>query len=99
MTRVSFKTNANDQATITAIAKRYRDICKANGLKVPVNVQGIAMDITACHANGCPLHLTRLLAFPNFDFTHDVSGIAAHINRDTGKLMDSFLPRCANTDA
>lgn len=55
----------------------------------------IHMDLEAAHCNGCPLDLERLLSFPPFDFVHDVCGIANHINRETGKLGDCFLPRCA----
>lgn len=55
----------------------------------------ILMDLTACHANGTPLDLARLLEFPDFDFAHDVWGIRHHINRNTGGLGDCFVPRCA----
>lgn len=56
------------------------------------------MDLEACHCNGTPLDLTRLLNAPEFDFWHDLSGIRYHLNRDTGKLMDCFLPRMALQD-
>ena len=29
------------------------------------------------------------------DFSHDITGIRGHINRDTGKLEDFFIPRYA----
>lgn len=53
------------------------------------------MDLTACHANGCPLDFAGLLAAEPLDFTHDICGIARHMNRETGKLGGCFLPRCA----
>jgi hypothetical protein len=56
---------------------------------------GMEMDITAAHANGCPLDLGKLLNFGDGDFAHDISGIRYHIDRETGKLGDCFLPRCA----
>ena len=55
----------------------------------------LAMDIAACHLNGCPLDLKKLLTFEDADFFHDINGISEHINRNTGKLENFFLPRCA----
>lgn len=55
----------------------------------------LLMDLTACHANGCPLDLKGLLEAPLLDFSHDIYGIRKHINRDTGKLEGCFTPRCA----
>ena len=55
----------------------------------------LAMDIAACHLNGCPLDLKKLLTFEDADFFHDIIGIREHINRNTGKLENFFLPRCA----
>ncbi len=55
----------------------------------------VMMDITATHANGCPLDLDKLLAAPDFDFAHDVFGIRRHLDRTTGELRDFFLPRCS----
>lgn len=51
------------------------------------------MDITATHANGCPLRLDDLLAADEFNFGHDVFGIRNCLDRKTGKLMRNFLPR------
>lgn len=55
----------------------------------------LTMDITAAHANGCPLDLGRLLAAAPFDFAHDIAGIQRHLDRSTGTLTDCFLPRYA----
>jgi hypothetical protein len=51
------------------------------------------MDLTACHLNGNPLKLAELLAADDFNFTHDVFGIARHIDRETGQLKNCFSPR------
>lgn len=51
------------------------------------------MDLVATHKNGCPLDLSRLLAAPNFDFSHDCAGISRHLNRKTGQLEGCFSPR------
>lgn len=56
------------------------------------------MDITAVHANGCPLNLQKLLDAPDYDFSHDIVGIHGHLDRKTGKLMDCFDPRCSSAN-
>jgi hypothetical protein len=56
------------------------------------------MDLSATHANGCPLDFERLLAFPEFDYMHDIVGIHNHIHRGTGKLLHCFVPRCAKPE-
>ena len=53
----------------------------------------LSMDITATHLNGCKMALQRLLESDDFNFFHDVCGIYEHINRETGALEKSFLPR------
>ena len=55
----------------------------------------LSMDLTACHANGCPLDLDGLLTAEKGDFIHDVTGIVRHIDRRTGLLGNCFLPRYA----
>jgi len=57
--------------------------------------QDWAMDVTAVHANGCPLRLRELLLADDFNFVHDLFGIRRHLNRETGKLGDHFVPRFA----
>ena len=53
----------------------------------------LIMDLNAAHCNGCELQLAALLAADDGNFSHDVFGIARHIDRETGQLKDSFLPR------
>lgn len=58
------------------------------------------MDLTACHANGCPLDLERMLTWSReFDLAHDIFGINRHLDRDTGALTRCFLPRFHAKDA
>jgi hypothetical protein len=52
------------------------------------------MDLTACHANGCPMDWAMLLAADDFTFVHDIVGIQGHIDRATGRIS-RFFPRCA----
>lgn len=72
------------------IAKRAVDMFPGK-----LEFMDIEMDITACHLNGQPLDLDRLLTFEDFDFAHDISGINRHIDRETGEIQDRFVARCA----
>lgn len=80
-------------AVIDRIAERAWRFSKAKG--VDYTRKTIVMDLVACNANGTPLDLARLENAPDFDFIHDIFGIRRHINRQTGKIEDCFLPRCA----
>ena len=60
-----------------------------------VDYRRTLMDLEACHCNGCPLDLEAMLHMPKSDFGHDIHGIARHIDRTTGKLLDCFDPRCS----
>lgn len=54
-----------------------------------------SMDLTACHVNACELDLEGLLAAEDGDLIHDVIGIIVHLDRRTGQLTNSFVPRYA----
>lgn len=95
---VSFKTSPEEFATISRIADRAREIIAANGWSKEKRMS-LMMDITACHANGCPLRLKELLAADDINFSHDVFGIRRHLDRSTGWLKDGFHPRFARQDA
>lgn len=86
---------ATDKETemIATIAIRAADIYFKHGYKV--NVIDIAMDLEACHCNGCPLRLADMEQADDFNLMHDITGINAHLNHDTGKLEGCFLPRFA----
>lgn len=58
-----------------------------------------SMDISAVHGCGCKLDLDKFYKFEAIDFIHDYSGIKTNIDRETGKLGNYFLPRCAVKDA
>lgn len=90
---ISFKVTIAEAKTIRNIVQRAAAMAVEVGLDYPVI--DIDMDITACHANGCPLKLSALATADNFDFAHDVFGIRRHINRETGQLEDCFVPRYA----
>ena len=71
------------------------DIIKviSNYMEIDTDELDIQMDLEACHCNGCPLRLADMEQADNFNLMHDVTGINAHLNHDTGKLERCFLPR------
>lgn len=75
------------------IADRAVKMAKKHGIDYPKF--DAVMDIDACHSNGCPLNLQKLLDADDFNFAHDVFGIRANINRETGEIENCFLPRYA----
>ncbi|HEY6766619.1 MAG TPA: hypothetical protein VI386_17810 [Candidatus Sulfotelmatobacter sp.] len=76
-----------------------RIVARAKRLRKGQQFDGTAayMDITACHANGCPLKLQELLDADDFNFMHDFYGIEQCIDRRTGELQKPFHPRFAQT--
>lgn len=95
MTRIRFDASRHEFETIKKIVERAGTLFTSHGAFV--DALSLTMDVTACHLNGCPLKLADLLAADDFNFIHDIGGIRRHIDRDTGKLTDCFLPRYAET--
>lgn len=90
---VSFRASDADNALIRKIATRAFKEAEEAG--VSYRQTDAAMDLVACHANGCPLDLKKLLAANAGDFGHDVFGIRRFLDRRTGKLTQCFDPRCS----
>lgn len=84
---IKWKTTHRTNWTIEKIARRALKMFRG------AKMQDVSMDITATHLNGTPLNLEKLLNFDDFNFAHDIQGIMRHIDRDTGRLKDHFLPR------
>ena len=84
---VSFDVSRYDREIIHKIGQRAASIADSTP------ITDYEMDVTAVHANGCPLNLQGLLAADDFNFMHDVFGIGRHIDRETGTLGNCFLPR------
>lgn len=84
------KGTIEDEIVASDIAQRFIDEIDPNATKMT-----IVMDIMASHTNGCKLKLEALRDSKLSDFVHDVCGINKHIDRETGKLLDCFLPRYA----
>ena len=90
---ITFSVSREDDALITQIARRC--VRRAWAKLERYEFRTVFMDVTACHANGCPLELKKLLDSPVGDFDHDLEGIRRHIDRSTGRLQDCFAPRCS----
>ena len=68
-------------------------VARAQECGATENPDETMLDITACHCNGTPLDLLGLIKASEQDFVHDITGIHAHIDRQSGKLKDLFEPR------
>lgn len=90
---VSFAVSPADSEIIRQIVDRAQTNARRAGARF--DRLGTWMDLTAVHANGCPLRLADLLNADDFDFNHDVFGVIRHLDRNTGQLRDCFLPRTA----
>ncbi len=93
---ISFSISARDRDLVGEIAERAERMgAKHRHVADRRKRLDYEMDITATHANGCPLRLRDLLDADDFNFAHDVFGIERHLNRETGALENCFLPRYA----
>lgn len=91
MSRINWKITEEDNALVVAIVERALEDSPD---ELDLDKLDLAMDLTACHLNGCPLRLKELLEADEFNFAHDVFGIRNHIDRTTGKLTGFFEPKC-----
>lgn len=92
--QMNFNVSKQDHETIAKLAERAFNQAAAHGIRY--SRMDAMMDLTACHANGCPLKLEEMLTADASNFAHDVFGIRRHLDRRTGKLGDCFLPRFAS---
>lgn len=97
MHEISFTTTREEMDLIGKIADRAERLGMV-GQSHWYTHQTAVMDLCATHANGTPLDFAGLLEAPDFDFAHDIAGIANHIDRETGRLGSCFLPRCAKRE-
>lgn len=76
--------------------KKIHKIAKRASKMIPeIDLMTVSMDIEAVHTHGCKLRLDDLFTADDFNFIHDVLGINRHLNRNSGKLQNHFLPRYA----
>jgi len=80
------KTTKVDAKTITYIVSR------ASRLRPTVDTGCLEMDLFYWHHKE-PLRLNELLDASDFNFAHDVFGIHECLDRETGEMKKSFVPR------
>lgn len=90
---VSFEIKKVDREFLNRCIERLKPIYKK--LKITFDRLEIEMDLTACHANGCPIDFKKLSEADDFTFNHDISGIRNNLNRSNGHLENFFVPRSA----
>jgi hypothetical protein len=97
---VEFNTTKEENTIIRQIVTRYEEGSTDEQGNLPKGYDrlNLIMDLEATHCNGCPMDFDRLLGAPDLDFYHDLNGIASHLDRETGKLQDFFLPRCSKPE-
>lgn len=78
---------------IRKIARRAQSM----ELYPPLDFMSLTMDLQAADCE-VALDLDRLLTANDLLFLHDIGGIAEHMDRTTGKLLDCFLPRMTLRD-
>ena len=88
---LTITTTRQQVKTIAQIAARAVNM--ANKAGIAYTYMDAVMDLESCVSNGCTLDLDRLLAADDFNFSHDVFGIRANINRESGLLENCFSPR------
>lgn len=87
---LNFDTTKEEMLMIFKIVERVK-----SHKQFRVDTFKLSMDLEAVHSNGCYLDFAALLNFDTFGFFHDIFGIMENIDRETGKLLNCFIPRCA----
>lgn len=93
----------NFSNNVREAAKACERFEKMSGARKTKNYkrENLLMDLTAADGvNGNdPIDWEKLMAFDDFNFLHDIGGIANHIDRSTGKLTGFFSPRATKQHA
>jgi hypothetical protein len=74
-------------------AERWEAMLAGHNLEVPDRIQ--TMCTLGFADDACPIDWERLLAADDYNFSHDISGLDRHMNRETLKLEGFFVPRFA----
>jgi len=92
---IDFKATEEDNTLVTQIVERFMEVASNYVDDEGITWEELEMSIKAVHLNGCLLDLDKLLAFDDFNLLHDVVGMNNNVCRDTGKLLNFFLPKCS----
>jgi hypothetical protein len=90
---INWNASKDEQIVIHKIA--LRAVKEAHKFGMEYTLLDASMDIAACHLNGNPLDLDKLLHADSFNFHHDAFGIRRNVDRTTGKIENFFSPRCS----
>lgn len=93
MSNLNFKTDAESLLLIDRIVMRYADLFSKFHGGQSINRFHLMMDLTLVQNSNTPLQLRELLHATDDDFSHDISGIINHLDRNYGELKDLFVPR------
>jgi hypothetical protein len=85
---IKFTEDPDEKQVIAKIAERAHR-------RLGLNAHQTEMDISATHANGCPLRLDEFLNADDWNFCLDLKGIIQNLNREAGRLAGWFVPRHA----
>ncbi len=88
---INWAATDEESALIAKIAVRAVKSFKKAGIRI--DKLDVQMDVAATHLNGNPLRLEDFLNADDLNFAHDICKIRRHLNRETGKLENHFLPR------
>ena len=89
MSELNFDLEPTDRKHATEIAQR------AAKLLPGLDVLSTVMDLSAVHNHAFKLNFELMAKADNHNLVHDIAGIKRHLNRETGKLGDCFIPRYA----
>ena len=84
------KLTHSDLAKVNQAVDRALELLPWESMKMDLH-----MDLTASVIQG-HINLDKLLTFDDSNFIHDVVGVVQHLNRQTGEMMNCFLPRSAH---
>lgn len=90
---ISFHVDIQTARLISKVAARTTAHAEQIGFEY--DKETAEMDLTAAHANGCPIDFVALLDSDASNFGHDVFGIRSNLDRTTGELRNCFVPRSA----
>lgn len=90
-----FTRDPRKRAQIRRIVRRWMALLKARGIAEHRTAMDYEMDLSAVVGRGYKFDLDTLERFDEFDLAHDMRGIEAHLNRETGVLDMVFLPRAS----
>lgn len=90
---INFTATTAERFIIQKIAARAMEMRGISGHYT--DAIDVELDLLAAHANGCPLRLNDMLGADDFQFAHDIYGIARNLDRKCGRLINCFVPRYA----